>query len=78
VTVKAPSLADDNRSPRNDVCVTVILSFIAGNFVFLKAKGRAIGDSLNMSLKVVFCLSACHQLLWVNSSKWSAVGHSSG
>ena len=55
-----------------------ILSLIAGNFVFLKVRGKAIGDSPNMSLKRVFCLSACCQLLWVNSSKWSAVGHSSG
>jgi len=40
-----------------------ILSSIAGNFVFSKVRGRAIGDSLNMSLKGVFCLSACHRLL---------------
>jgi len=40
-----------------------ILSLISGNFVFLKVRGRAIGDSPNMSLKGDFCLSACHRLL---------------
>jgi len=40
-----------------------ILSSIAGNFVFSKVRGRAIGDSPNMSLKGDFCLSACRRLL---------------
>jgi len=40
-----------------------ILSLIAGNFVFSKVRGRAIGDSPNMSSKGDFCLSACRQLL---------------
>jgi len=40
-----------------------ILSSIAENFVFSKVRGKAIGDSPNMSSKGVFCLSACRQLL---------------
>ena len=44
-----------------------ILSSMVGYFVFSKDRGIATGDSPNMSSKGVFCLSACHQLLWVNS-----------
>ena len=55
-----------------------ILSSIAGYFVFSKVSGIARGDSPNISSNGVVCLSACHQLLWVNSMMCRACGHSSG
>src|ERR1700735_2062445 len=44
-----------------------IFSSIDGNFVCSKEVGIAMGESPNISSKGVFCRSACHLLLWVNS-----------
>ena len=40
-----------------------IFSSIVGNLVFSNEYGTAVGESPNMSLNGVFCLSACLQLL---------------
>ena len=55
-----------------------IHSSTAGYLVFSKVKGIAFGDSPNMSSNGVVCLSACRQLLWVNSIRCRVFGQSSG
>src|ERR1700734_2321240 len=55
-----------------------IFSSIVGNLVCLKEVGIVIGELPNMSLKGVFCQSACLLLLWVNSSMVRDFVHVSG
>ena len=55
-----------------------ILSSMVGYFVVSKASSTVIGDSPNISSNGVCVLSACLQLLCVNSSMCKAWGHSSG
>ena len=66
-----------NASSRFFISV-LILSSIAGYFVFSKDKGIAIGVSPNINSNGVFCLSACLRLLCVNSRVLSELSHSSG
>ena len=56
----------------------LILSSIAGYFVFSKDNGIAFGVSPNINSNGVFRLSACLQLLCVNSRVLSELSHSSG
>ena len=55
-----------------------ILSATDGNLVFSKLVGIASGASPCMSSKEVCVLSACRQLLWVNSSVDNEFFHSVG
>jgi hypothetical protein len=50
------------------VTVFLIYSATDGNFVFLKVIGIATGALPFINLNDVLIRSACHQLLWVNSS----------
>ena len=51
---------------------------IKGYFVFLNVIGMVLGDSPSMSSKGECFLSACHQLLWVNSTRYNFIAHLSG
>jgi hypothetical protein len=54
----------------SSLLVTRFLIFLAtdGNFVFLKVVGIATGALPFINPNDVWIQSACHQLLWVNSS----------
>ena len=56
----------------------LILSSTVGNLVFSNESGIVIGMSPDINLNGVFCLSACLQLLWVNSRVANVSHHSSG
>ena len=55
-----------------------ILSSIVGYLVFSKVIGNVLGDSPCMSSNGECFCSACHRLLWVNSTKNNFFAQSSG